>query len=277
MVLLPYPPYTWGSTTLGRNPTLSRGGVELPVPRAALDTNGIPPGVPPGPPAATAGAALALAPGSAEPTWLNAGAAEAQLCGTDIMPTEAARPTPAATSILPIPDAPKTLAPEPKPLPAANPNVWKWLPKKPAVGPIDGMSEPAEPIAEIPKVDIPAAEPVPDSRLVPDVRAVGNEARVAHDEAGDVDDEDAIDVAEASPCARLGAVAVVSWVDSTEVSWVDITEVIWVDSKELSWVDIIELIWDSMELSGVDIRELIWLASRELICDAFWAAVPAAV
>ena len=219
---------------------------------------GIPLGVPPGPPGAAAGVALALVPGNAEPTWLNAGAVEAQLCGTESMPSEAARPTPAVTWALPIPGTPKTLVPEPKPLPTANPNA-EWLPKTPAVGPTDCMSEPAEPNAEMPKVDIDAAEPVPDARLVPDVSAVGNEARVAHDDAGDDDDEDAIDeVAEASPCARLGAVAVVSWVDSMELSWVDITELSWVDiselnwldSRELNWVDIIELIWDSMELSG---------------------------
>jgi hypothetical protein len=234
--------------------------------RCALPSIGIPLGVPPGPPAATAGAALLLMPGSAEPTWLNAGADEAQLCGTDIMPTVAARPTPAATWALLIPGAPKTLAPEPKPSPTANPNVWKWPPKAPAVGP---MNELDGPNAEMPKVDIDAAEPVPDARLPADESAVGNEARVAHDDAGDVDDEDAIDeVTEVSPCARLGTVAVVSWVDSIEVSWVDITELNWVDSRELNWVDIIELIWDSMELSGVDIRELSWLPSRELTCDA---------
>jgi hypothetical protein len=234
------------------------------VARCALPSIGIPLGVPPGPPAATAGAALLLMPGSAEPTWLNAGADEAQLCGTDSMPTEAARPT-AATWALLIPGAPKTLAPEPKPSPTANPNVWKWPPNPlPAVEP----NELAGPIAEMPKVDIDAAEPVPDARLPADESAVGNEARVAHDDAGDVDDEDAIDeVAEASPCTRLGVVAVVSWVDSIEVSWVDITELNWVDSRELNWVDIVELIWDSMELSGVDIRELSWLPSAELSCD----------
>lgn len=235
---------------------VSRGGTELPVLRVALPSIGIPLGVPPGPPAATAGAALPLMPGSAEPTWLNAGADEAQLCGTDSMPTEAARPTPAATWALLIPDEPKTLVPEPKPSPTANPNVWKWPPNPPAVGPTDDINE-LGPIAEMPKVDIDAAEPVPDARLPADESAVGNEARVAHDDAGDVDDEDAIDdVAEASPCTRLGAVAVVSWADSVEVSWVDITELNWADSRELNWVDIIELIWDSMELSGVEIREL---------------------
>src|SRR5208283_1985045 len=181
---------------------VSRGGTELPVLRVALPGIGIPLGVPPGPPVAAAGAALALAPGSAEPTWLNAGAAEAQPCGTESMPSEVARPTLAVTAVLPIPGAPKALVPEPKPSPTANP---KWLPKTPAVGPTDGMSEPAEPNADMPKVDIPAAEPVPDTRLAPDVSAVGNEARVAHDDAGDDDDEDAIEVAEASPCTRLGA------------------------------------------------------------------------
>jgi hypothetical protein len=265
----PYPAYTWSGTTAGRLPIVSRGGVELPVLRDALANIGIPLGVPPGPLAATAGAALLLMPGSAELTWLNAGADEAQLCGTDSMPTVAARPTPAAIWALLIPGAPKALAPGPKPSPTANPNVWKWPPKPPAVGPTDDMNELAGPIAEMPKVDIDAAEPVPDTRLPADESAVGNEARVAQDNAGDVDDEDAIDeVTVLSPCARLGAVAVVSWVDSIDVSWVDITELNWVDSSELNWVDIVEVIWDSMELSGVDMRELSWLPSKELTCDA---------
>ena len=102
-----------------------RGGVEEPVPRCALPSIGIPLGVPPGPPVATAGAALALAPGSAEPTWLNAGAAEAQLCGTESMPSEAARPTFAVMATLPISGAAKTPVPELKPLPSAYPTAWK--------------------------------------------------------------------------------------------------------------------------------------------------------
>ena len=247
---------------------VSRGGTELPVLRVALRGIGIPLGVPPGPPVAAAGAALALAPGSAEPSWPTAGAFGAQLCGTESMPSWAARPTLAVIWALLIPGAANMPVPGPKPSPTANPNAWKCPPNPLAAGPTDCMNE-LGPNADMPKVDIDAAEPVPDTRLPADVSAVGNEARVAHDAAGDVDAEDAIDdVAEASPCTRLGAVAVVSWVDSVEVSWVDITELNWADSRELNWVDIIELISDSMELSGVEIRELNWLDSRELSCDA---------
>jgi hypothetical protein len=54
-----------------------------------------------------AGVALMLVAGNAEPTWLRAGAAEAQLCGTERMPGEAARPTFAVMATLPISGAAK--------------------------------------------------------------------------------------------------------------------------------------------------------------------------
>jgi hypothetical protein len=110
---------------VGRKPILSRGGIGLPVPRAALASIGIPLGTPPGPPAAAAGVALMLAAGNAEPTWLQAGAADAQLCGTESMPSEAARPTFALTVTLPISGGTKTPVPELKPLPSAYPTAWK--------------------------------------------------------------------------------------------------------------------------------------------------------
>ena len=99
----------------------------MPAPRAALElaSIGIPLGMPPGPPAMTAGVALALAAGSAEPTWLSAGAAEAQLCGTESMPSEAARPTFAVMFTLPISGAAKAPGPELKPWPSAYPTAWK--------------------------------------------------------------------------------------------------------------------------------------------------------
>jgi hypothetical protein len=163
------------------------------VPRSALPSIGIPLGVPPGPLVAIAGAALPLMPGSAEPTWLNAGADEAQLCGTDSMPTVAARPTPAATWALPIPGAPNMPVPEPTPLPTADPNL---------------MSELAEPIIDMPEVDIDPDEPVPDARLVPDMSAVDDDIRVVNDESGDVDDVDGIDEAvEASPGVDIAVVS----------------------------------------------------------------------
>jgi hypothetical protein len=99
----------------------------LPAPRAVLElaSIGIPLGVPPGAPGMTAGAALALAVGSAEPTWLTAGAAEAQLCGTESGPRRAARPTFAVMVTLLISGAAKTPVPELKPWPRAYPTAWK--------------------------------------------------------------------------------------------------------------------------------------------------------
>lgn len=176
----------------------------MPVPRVALASIGIPPSVPPGPPGITAGVALALVTGNAGATWLNAGAAEAQLCGTESMPTEAARPAPAVTAALPMPGAPTTPVPEPKPLPSAEPNAWNWWPKMLAAGPTDRMSAPAEPIIERPEVDIDAPEPAPDARLVPDVSTVDDEVRVVNND--DVDDVDDIDEAdEARPALGTAA------------------------------------------------------------------------
>ena len=151
----------------------------------ALGSIGIPLAMPPGPPGATAGVALTLAPGNAEPTWLNAGAAETQLCGTESVPSEAARPTPAVTWALP--------RPERKPLPSANPIVRNWAVKTAAVGPTDWTSELAGPIAETPKVDIDADEPVAEARPVPELSAVDDDVRLANSDIGDVDDEDDID------------------------------------------------------------------------------------
>jgi hypothetical protein len=73
----------------------------------------------------TAGVALVLAAGSAGPTWLNTGAVEAQLCGTESMPSEAARPTFAVMATPPISGVAKTPVPELKPLPSAYPTAWK--------------------------------------------------------------------------------------------------------------------------------------------------------
>ena len=162
---------------------------------------GIPPSVPPGAVGVTAGVARTpLAADSASATDLNAGAAVAQFCGTDNGPSEAARPIPAVTAGLPIPGVPRTPVPEPKPLPSADPNPWNWLPKKLAVGPTDrmselAMSELAEPIPEMPEVDIGADDPIPDARLVPDMSAVDGNVRVVNDESGDIEDADDIDEA----------------------------------------------------------------------------------
>ena len=95
------------------------------VPRVALAGIGIPLGMPPGAAGVTAGAALALATGSAEPAWLNAGAADAQLCGTESMPSEAALPTFAVMATLPISGGTKTPVPELKPLPSVYPTAGR--------------------------------------------------------------------------------------------------------------------------------------------------------
>ncbi len=154
--------------------------------------------MPTGSPGDTAGVALTLAPGNAEPTWLNAGAAAAQLCGTESVPSEAARPTPAVTWALP--------RPEPKPLPRVNPNIRIWLARTADLGPTDPTSEPAEPIAERPRVDIDVAEPVPEARLMPEVSAVDDDVRVVNSDSGDADDEDDIEEAiEASSAIASGA------------------------------------------------------------------------
>jgi hypothetical protein len=71
--------------------------------------------------APAAGVALTLLAGNADETWLNAGAAEVQPCGTDNAPSDAARPTPAVTAAFPIPPEPNTPVPEPIPLPRLDP------------------------------------------------------------------------------------------------------------------------------------------------------------
>ena len=68
------------------------------MPRVALGSIGIPLSVPTGSPGDTAGVALTLVAGNAEPTWLNSGAAEAQLCGTESVASGAARGVGAPTS-----------------------------------------------------------------------------------------------------------------------------------------------------------------------------------
>jgi hypothetical protein len=228
----------------------------LPVPRAALGTIGMP-GVPAGPPAVAAGSpassAMILALGKIDPAWLDEdGAAEVQLCGTESMPTEAARPAPAATCTLPMLGAAKKPVPELKPLPTANPSEWKFGPRTPAAGVKDCMNEPDEPMEKSPEVDIGAAEPVP-ARPRADENAP---EEAVHD---DRDDEDDIDeVAVASPGSTF-PVAVVSGADNMELSWLGIIDVNWVDIIELSWLDIIELSWpESIELNWPDIKEPSW-------------------
>ena len=189
------------------------------MPRIALGSIGIPLSMPSGP-AGTAGIALTLVAGNAEPTWLKAGAAEAQLCGTESVPSEAARPIPAVTWALPTPDAPKVPVPGLKPLPSVNPNIRIWLARTADLGPRDPTSEPAEPIAERPKVDIDVAEPPPEARLITEVSAVDDVGVVSSDDEDDI--EEAI---EASSASASGATTVFSGVGNAKPSGVDIAVV----------------------------------------------------
>ena len=183
-------------------------------PRSTVFAIGAPNGAA-GPPGRTGDVASSpLAPGNDEATELNAGAAEVHPCGTDNTPSEAARPTPAVTAVPPMPGELKPPAPEPQPLLSADPKGWNPLPKALVVDPIEFMSEPAEPSIEMPEVDIDAAEPAPDTRLVPDVIAVDDEVRVVKDDTGDVVDEDNV----------AGIAAEVSGVDSAELNGVDTAE-----------------------------------------------------
>lgn len=199
---------------MARKPNLGVYVVGPPVARVVLGSIGIPLSAPSGP-AGTAGVALALAAGNAEPTWLNAGAAEAQPCGTESVPSEAARPTPAVTWALPVPA--KAPLPEPNPLPSDSPNVRIWLARTADLGPRDPANEPADPIADRPEVDIDADEPEPETRLIP---------VVVRNDRGDVDDEDDIEEAiEASSASALGSATLVSGVDIAKLSGVDIAVV----------------------------------------------------
>jgi hypothetical protein len=82
---------------VGRKPNLGVKTVGASIARVAVGRiGGIPLSMPSGP-AATAGVALTPAPDNVEPTWLNSGAAAAQLCGTERVPSEAVRPIPAVT------------------------------------------------------------------------------------------------------------------------------------------------------------------------------------
>lgn len=158
-----------------------------------------------------------LAAGSAEGTWLNAGAAEVQPWGTDSTPSEAARPALAVTAASPIPDELKAPVPEPTPLLSVVPNAPNPLPKAPVAGPNELISEPAVPRVVRPDVNIDADDAVPDTRLVPEVTAVEDEDRVVKDDSGDVEVEDDV-AADASPCSAPGIAALLSGADNIELS-----------------------------------------------------------
>jgi hypothetical protein len=73
----------------------------------------------------TGGATRGPPAGNAEATWLNAGAAEVQPWGTDIAPSDAARPAVAVTAVPPMPGELNAPAPEPTPVLIADPDIWK--------------------------------------------------------------------------------------------------------------------------------------------------------
>jgi hypothetical protein len=154
-----------------------------------------------------------LAPGTAEGTWLNAGAAEVQPWGTDNTPSEAARPALAVTAASPIPDELKAPAPELTPLLSVVANAANPLPKALVVEPNELVSEPAVPRVVRPDVNIDPDDAVPDTRLVADVTAVDDEVRVVKDDSGDVEDEVVV-AADASP----GITALDSGADNVELS-----------------------------------------------------------
>jgi hypothetical protein len=63
--------------------------------------------------------------GSAEATWLNAGAAEVQPWGTDNAPSDAARPAVADMAVPPMPGELNAPAPEPTPVLITDPDIWR--------------------------------------------------------------------------------------------------------------------------------------------------------
>lgn len=116
-----------------------------------------------------AAAAPALLAGAAEATWLKAGAAVAQFCGTDKTPSVAARPTPALTAVDPIVEVKMPLV-GPVPPVITDPNTW--LPNIWVTGVTERISALAEPSEERPEAGIVADDPADVTKPVPDVSAV---------------------------------------------------------------------------------------------------------
>ena len=142
--------------------------------------------------------------GSAEATWLKAGAAEVQPWGTDKAPSEAARPETADTAL---PGEPKALAP----MFMDDLNIGNPLPKVPAVEPSDFMTEPEEPSIATPEVSIDAEEVAPEVRPCPTASAVlDDDVEAVSDDSGEVELEDDTAGADVTACSALGAVAVLN-------------------------------------------------------------------
>lgn len=146
--------------------------------------------------------------GNAEGTWLNAGAAEVQPWGTDIAPSDAARPALAVTAVPPKPGALNAPAPEPTPVLITDPDIWKLWAIVAVAGPNVFISEPAEPSMETPEVAIDADETAPETRLVPDVTA-DDDVMVVNEERGDVEVVDEA-IVDANPGRAPGTAAELS-------------------------------------------------------------------
>ncbi len=198
---------------------------------------------------------------------MKAGAADAQLWGTDSMPSEAARPTPVDTATFPIPAALNMPVPEPTPPLSADPKSCIWLPNAWAAGLREFMNEFAELNIETPIVPIDADDPAPDAtddpapearlvaEFIPEVKATDAELRLDTDDSSKVDDEEdvvVVAVDATTPDSALGAAV-------AELSGVVVT-------TELSGADNGV---DSIEVNGADAAE----ASGATV----WAPVPAEV
>lgn len=122
--------------------------------------------------------------GSAEATWLNAGAAEVQPWGTDKTPSDAARPEAADIAL---PGEPKALAP----MFSDDLNIGNPPPKVPAADPNDFTSDPEEPSIATPEVSIDAEEEAPEASPCPAASAaLDDEVEAVNDDSGVVDVED---------------------------------------------------------------------------------------
>ena len=152
----------------------------------------------------TTGVVTRAPPGNAEGTWLNAGAAEVQPWGTDIAPSDAARPAVAVTAVPPMPGELNAPAPEPRPVLITDPDIWKLWPNVAVSGPNVFISEPAEPSIETPEVAIDTDEAAPETRLVPDVTA-DDDVMVVKDERGDVEVVDEAAIVDANPGRAPGS------------------------------------------------------------------------
>src|ERR1700753_400855 len=148
--------------------------------------------------------------GSAEATWLNAGAEEVQPWGTDRAPSEAARPAVALTVAPPRPGELTTPTPGPKLLPRDDPDIWKLCANAPVAVPSEFISGAAEPSIDTPEPTIEADAAAPDATLVPAVAAVADveDVKDVAEDTGDVDEDDAI--VETSPCRTPGIAAELS-------------------------------------------------------------------